>query len=295
MTQFDTETALTRNDEHRFTGHVHPAWNIGDNPNGGYLAAIAMNALQQLMPDHPDPLSLTLQYLRPGSSEADCEVTTRLVRVGRTITTATATLAQDGKPRLEAMASLGNLDGEADTILAMPAPRIPPPDECILRAVAQQGVDVHIAKRLEIRLNPDDTLAAMAKDDAQGTVHPVPRHAGSKSMTDVARAASVTGWLRFRDGRAPDTRALVLFADAFPPPIFGLLGVVGWVPTIELTVHVRRRPVSPSGWILAHFETRDLTGGRLIEDGTLWDEQGNLVARSRQLALLPVHLTRASA
>jgi len=76
----------------------------------------------------------------------------------------------------------------------------------------------------------------------------------------------------------------VLFADAFPPSLFGSLGVVGWVPTIELTVHVRRRPAP--GWILGRFATRDLGGDRMIEDGQLWDETGALVARSRQLGLL---------
>jgi acyl-CoA thioesterase len=56
------------------------------------------------------------------------------------------------------------------------------------------------------------------------------------------------------------------------------------VPTIELTVHVRRRPAP--GWMLGQFRTLDLIDGRLIEDGVLWDSAGNLVAQSRQLALV---------
>ena len=75
-----------------------------------------------------------------------------------------------------------------------------------------------------------------------------------------------------------------MFGDAFPPSLFSLLGKVGWVPTLELTVHVRRRPVP--GWIQARFTTTDLHDGLLIEDGQLWDEEGHLVARTRQLALL---------
>ena len=77
---------------------------------------------------------------------------------------------------------------------------------------------------------------------------------------------------------------MLLFADSFPPSLYTLVGRVGWVPTIELTVHVRRRPVD--GWIQARFECDDLAGGRMIESGTLWDESGRLVARSRQLGLL---------
>ena len=57
-----------------------------------------------------------------------------------------------------------------------------------------------------------------------------------------------------------------------------------WVPTIELTVHVRRRPAS--GWMFAHLACEDLSGGRMIESGMLWDSSGALIAQSRQLGLV---------
>jgi acyl-CoA thioesterase len=56
------------------------------------------------------------------------------------------------------------------------------------------------------------------------------------------------------------------------------------VPTVELTIHVRRRPAP--GWILGQFRTEDLSEGRMIENGLLWDSTGQLVAQARQLALV---------
>ena len=260
--EFDADTRLLARTEGVWDGQIDPNWNIGDNPNGGYLAAIAASALQQLTPDQPDPLSATIHFLRPGSAGQGCEVNGRVLRPGRTLSTVQASLTQNGRQRLEVLASMGKLDQSqpADSpALTINPPEIPPPEQCVVRSGAGQGVELAILNRLEIRLNP--------------------AHADAGNG-----AAEMSGWVRFRDNREPDTKACLLFADAFPPAIFGLLGLVGWVPTIELTVQVRRRPCP--GWIQASFTTHDLGDGRMIEDGALWHEQGNLVAQSRQLALL---------
>jgi len=96
--------------------------------------------------------------------------------------------------------------------------------------------------------------------------------------------AVITGWVKFKDGRPADILALPLFCDAFPPSIFTLYGQIGWVPTIELSVHVRKRP-NP-GWIKGAFSVNDLAGDLFIEDGVLWDENDQLVSRSRQLQMI---------
>lgn len=260
MNQFDQETSLQAQAGDRYTGQVYPNWNIGDNPNGGYLMALAASALRQLHPGHPDPFSVTAHYLRPGIGDEACEVATSLLRAGKNISTSRATLIQDGKARLELMAAFGRLGAAGDAPLTIQPPPIPSPEQCLARSGAAQGVSLGILDRLEIRLHPDE--------------------AGPGELGK----GQISGWVRFRDGRPPDAMAALLFADALPPAIFGLLGLVGWVPTIELTVHVRRKPVA--GWIQAQFRTQDLADGRMIEDGLLWDSQGQLIAQSRQLAML---------
>ena len=259
---FDSETAVAPAGGGVWAAHVLDSYNIGGNPNGGYLSAIAMRALQTLGP-HTDPLTVTAHFLRPGTSGADARVEAELIRTGRTITTARASLHQEGKQRIEMLAGLGDLSAPSAVDQALdvaPPSNMPGPDECVARSGAEQGVDLPLLDRLETRIHPDQVKGAQAG------------------------RATVSGWIRFADGRAPDSLAAVLMADAFPPPIFGLLGVIGWVPTIELTVHVRRRP--EPGWMLGQFETSDLRDGRMVENGKLWDAEGNLVAQSRQLSLL---------
>ncbi len=264
MSQFDDETRLVRTAENRFEGSVHASYNIGTNPNGGYLMAVAVAAVRACVPQHPDPLSVTVHYQRPGAGDEPCEVSTEILRSGRTVSTVRAQLQQQGKPRLDLVAAMGNLaasDAAAgDAMLTIAPPPMPTPDECIARSGEAQGIFLPLLKRMEIRLNPAESKPASIAE------------------------ARVSGYARFLDGRAPDSLSALLFADAFPPAVFSLLGLVGWVPTIELTVHVRRRPAP--GWVLGQFKVDDLADGRMIEDGALWDSNGTLFARSRQLAML---------
>lgn len=272
MSAFDDETAVEPMGRDafgrdRWSARVDGRWNIGDNPNGGYLVSIALAALQKVSA-HPDPVSVTTHFLRPGTGDESAEVTTEILRGGRTITTGRSSLSQAGTTRIEIIAAFADLArgaGAGRGPDAIPSfgpspPSIPPPDRCVVRSGSEQGIELPILDRLDVMIHPDQARAGQA-----GT--PV-----------------VSGWIRLADGADPDPRSLLMFADAFPPSLFGSLGSVGWVPTIELTAHVRRRPAP--GWILGQLETSDLHDGRMIEDARLWDETGALVAQSRQMGLV---------
>jgi acyl-CoA thioesterase len=258
---FDTDTATQLSGQHSYTGHISPAWNIGTNPNGGYLVSVALNAMQQAVP-HPDPISVTTHFLRPGASDQRCDIQLQVIRTGKSISTVRATLVQDDKPRVEVLAAFSDLGVSAgvDAPITIACPAMPKQEACVARTGDIQNLDLPITTRTEVRLHPE--LA-------------VPGNAGRAEMA---------GWIRFVDERDPDTLALHLFADAFPPSPLAYLGAIGWVPTLELTVNVLRRPAP--GWICAQFKTDELNHGRMIESGCLWDSTGALVAQSRQLGLV---------
>lgn len=270
MSEFDTDTEVVReagtaevDGERRWSGQVTPRWNVGANPNGGYLVAMAARAM---LADSgfPDPWTVTAHYLSP-PAVGPVEVRTTVVKPGRTYATVSAGLHQGGRERVRVLGAFGDLTTRTGpTRVAATAPDIPPPSQCRpifdINPDDERGFSPEVVRRFDIRV-PEDT--------------PWGREPGDGPF-------EVTGWIRLSDGTEPSALSLLLMVDAYPPTLIGGLEV-GWVPTVELTTHVRARPAP--GWILGTFRTRFLIDGMLEEDGELWDSEGRLVALCRQLAI----------
>lgn len=71
---FDSETTSEQISETHWQLNLAPHWNIGNNPNGGYLLACLLRAMGTLVPDTPDAIAATTHYLRPGLPETPADV-----------------------------------------------------------------------------------------------------------------------------------------------------------------------------------------------------------------------------
>ena len=258
---FTADTAVRVTSDGRYDTEIRPGWDVGGNANGGYLLAIAARAMRDAA-DRPDPVTVTAHYLSPGRPGA-ATVETHVAKVGRMFTTVTGALAAEGKPLMQVLGTFGDVSAPAgpERVDAEP-PDLPPVGDCApVRPTT--GFPPPFMGQVELRLHPDDAGIVSGAPSGQ------PR---------------VRGWFRLRD-EPVDTLALLLAVDAFPPTAFNARLPVAWTPTIELTAHVRARPMP--GWLRCVFTTRFFTGGFLEEDGEVWDSTGRLVAQSRQLALVP--------
>jgi acyl-CoA thioesterase len=255
VSSFAQATAVRRRDDHCYETDLDAGWSIGGRPNGGYLLAVLANAALDAV-DRPHALATSGHFLRPPVG-GPAEVRVEVMKVGRTVATARATLWQDGKPCLDTLVTAGELPGEEPEHVDVAMPDLPPPDEC--RGRQQGDMKVELLDHIDVRLDPSTVPAP------EQTSRPV-----------------VRGWMGFRDGAEADALALLLAVDCCPPTVFHL-GRFGWAPTVELTALLRGVPAP--GWLAFEARAAMLSGGWFDEECVVWDSAGRLVAQSRQLAL----------
>ena len=261
---FDRETAVEPRGNGRYEAVLDPSWWVMRGPNGGYLAAIGLRALAAAVDDaERAPRSLTVHYASP-PAEGTMEIATRIERAGRSLTSCSARLEQDG--RLVGLA------------LAAFSRARPGPDICDLTIP-----DVPPAERVET-LTPPPEAPRIARRWESRRVLGAPRM-DSAEPTDEA----VTGtWIRLPEGRVVDAAVAAAITDAAIPAIFNRVDQAFVVPTVDLTIHFRSAlPVPgarPDDFVLAVFRTGVVAEGFLEEDGEVWTADGTLIAQSRQLA-----------
>jgi acyl-CoA thioesterase len=264
-TRFDTDTAITPIGPGQFEANLDPGWWIVRGPNGGYIAAILVNALAMAVDDAARELrSITIHYLRP-PAEGRAQVETAVERSGRTLTSVTARMHQDGV--LQALAIAAFATGrDGPDLHHNTMPEVAPPEACAL--MSESHIPIHHQYEHRFAVGPNFF-------EGEQTPH-----------------AISGGWLRLREGRPLDAALLVAYTDAWPPAVFAsseLPPALSGVPTIDLTVHIRAQALSrvgPVDPVLVVFRTREVRDGYLEEDGEIWSRDGELLAHSRQLGLM---------
>ncbi|WP_156726225.1 thioesterase family protein [Streptomyces apocyni] len=267
--EFDRDTAVTLREPGVYDAELSAGWTIITAVNGGYLLAMLGRALSEALP-HPHPFTISAHYLT-ASQPGPAVIRTELVRSGRSLSTGQASLFQydeEGREveRIRAVASYGDLDALPDDVrTSATPPAIPPVEQCFGPDDSPAPIpgSSAITDRLWLKLDPATLGWALGAPSGRGEMR---------------------GWFGLADGRDHDPLSLLLAVDALPPTAFEI-GLKGWVPTVELTAHVRCRPAP--GPLRIAITTRNLAGGFLEEDAEVWDSADRLVAQSRQLARAP--------
>ncbi|MDJ0849287.1 MAG: thioesterase family protein [Myxococcota bacterium] len=264
-TRFDTDTAVKPVGGGSYEARIDSGWWVVAGPNGGYLAALLVRALEHVVGDTTrHARSLTVHYARP-PAEGPARIETNVEREGRALSTVSARLLQEGRLVALAVGAFSKARTSGVELFDARMPEVPPPERC--EPIARR---IPIQDRFEYRW-------------AIGTP---PFDEGQRG------AALCGGWIRLAEPRVVDASLAAAMSDAFPPALFSAVGreaVLGGVPTVDLTVHFRatlpRPEARPDEHTLAVFRSHVSREGFIEEDGELWSADGVLLAQSRQLAL----------
>lgn len=238
-------------------------WTMGPGyAHGGYVMSVALAGATAIS-QHTDPVTMSAHFVRPCKVGGGSLHRTEVKR-GRSLSTVAVDVMQGDRTAVATLTTLGDLSQAGDVAFrSVEFPALPPPERCVPADRNQNPLVPRMVDNLDLRLTPEST---------------------AWTRGEMLERATMEGWVGFGDGRPIDCLALPMLADALPPPVFSVGAFAPWTPTIELTVHIRRRP---NGRHLAVSFHTDLIGGTFFEStGTLWNDDGSLVAMSRQLQLI---------
>jgi len=263
QSRFDRDTQVSLAVPGVYDARVDRGWWVARGPNGGFVAALLVRAMEHAVGDPERQLrSVTIHYVRP-PAEGAARVETRVERVGGSMTTLSARLVQGDALQALALAAFSKPRESASFHHAV-MPEVAPPEAAPPRHEARVPIHERYEQRWAI---------------------------GPRYFEGVRGREAITGgWIRLAEGARPlDAALLTAFADAWPPSVFAsheLPMMLGGVPTVDLTVHIRAALPLPDDFVLVAFRTREVSGGFLEEDGEIWSRDGRLLAHSRQLGVV---------
>ncbi len=265
--RFDSDITSTRSGEGRWTIDISPDWKVNVGPNGGFIGAIMLRALREEL-DYPQTRSATVHFLS-ASVPGPAEVQTEIVKKGRSLSTATARLIQNDRVIAILLTTFGSPRDLSVNFSDLVMPEVAQPEDIPPEHHMSGAMMTHS----EFRDHFDQRLA----------IGPIP--------PDVTEQARVGGWTRFRDARLFDDEAIVTISDSwFPSLLAKPFDEPVHAPTVDHTVHfLAELPLADNkidDFLLVEFETEIASQGYLIESGNIWSSTGQLIARSRQLAVI---------
>lgn len=255
---------LTDLGDGRFGAELGPHWTVGTKAHGGILLVLltraALARLEATTGTTADPLAVSADFLR-APDPGPVELTTEVLKQGRTVSVVAVRMAQGGKPMLAATVTAGALPADEPQWADLPELPAEPPADAF--DPGSTTTVFGLASSCDLRFDVASTAFARGE---QGP--PV-----------------IRGWARPRD-EPTDVLFALLAGDILPPTVFNVGGRVGWAPTVQLTALLRARPAP--GWLRLESRSVVVAGTWFDEDVTVVDARGRLICQSRQLALAPL-------
>lgn len=99
------------------------------------------------------------------------------------------------------------------------------------------------------------------------------------------KKSHIDGWMRFKHPVAKITDAhIIALIDAWPPTVLQMLKWPAPASTMSWNIEFihPHSPIAPTDWLAYQAKTRQAAGGYAHTEANIWDQQGELIAISRQ-------------
>ena len=250
-------------DVHRFRVEIADDYTVFGNPNGGYMQCVMANAAIAAASDEGAPhlhaLAVSTNFIK-APTVGPAMLSTRVRRIGRGASFVAVALSQGDDVFTESVVTVGTLSEFTEQRYQSSTIDILDRDQCLALPPAESMTMHHSVELLW---------------DPRG----VQWWDGESGDNGELRA-----WARLADGVSSWNAWTLLFASDAMLPATIPLGSTGWVPTLQLTSHVHRIPSSE--WVKIRQWVTSVADGIAHERCEIFDETGDLVASSSQIALV---------
>jgi acyl-CoA thioesterase len=261
----------------RYVVDVDECWNCPTVPQGGMMAALATAAMTAELGVPDQHLRTQTTVFAAAVPAGRVTVDVEVLRRGRTMSQATATVRPDGGGPGHVTVAVFGVDQPGFEFTDLRRPNLSSPEFCVSfrdplpeGAEGEEGPPFPFWQQVEGR--------------------PAMGHAPWDPY--ASQSSECAFWYRFEDPplRADgtlDPLAVIALADLMPSSVGQRMGPLGrqwYPPSTDLTVHVFGQ--ARSRWLLAHLHARRAGEGYAAVEAALWDEGGALVAHASQVMFL---------
>ncbi len=258
----------------RYVAELTDDWNAPLNPQGGITTVVALRAMMAELDQPHEQLRTVNTVFVAQVPSGSLEVDVAVLRRGRTMSHATATIRAPGERAGHTVTAVFGTTRVGFEFTNVTMPVVPPPEESRpWRDPPPDGVELR-----GMRFGYWDNVESRA---AFG--HPT----WENHPPDPDGCAY---WWRFdepprlSDGRL-DPLALVSVCDSMPGAVFERIGraddmPVGYSPSVDLNVQILGDAYSE--WLLTHTEARHASDGYASAQNSIWDPERGLVAFATQ-------------
>ena len=251
----------------RLLAHFDRSWWVVNGPNGGVIAALMVRAAQHCLTGDRCVRTITTHFVSaPKEGPVSIEVTVE--RQGKIAGFASLRMVQEDRLIATSLVAVAAVDQVPHQWEQRNFPKLPSLDNCWLMKPPPPLVPLH-----------------SRWDRRWGLGVP-----GVPDTSTIPGGYEAGGWIRLSEPEPYDEALLAAMSDAWVPAIMAHTDLAVHAPTLELTVQFRTDPreldMTSDTYCAAVF--RQLSGreGFIDETGEIWSPDGQLLALSRQLAVL---------